>query len=145
MPHHVHSISIQGSFCATILSLIVPRQDLLTRVLQPCSEPSPVHKSPLFSRPRMSSPIAAQEQLPGSSSQGSGRVERWIEDQRGEDQDPNYLSPMPRHSDTIVHSRRLTPVTPRSPARRQDISDFVFVDDEEEVSITRKLPRVIRL
>ena len=78
----------------------------------------------------MSTPTAVQEQPPGSSLQGSGRVERWIEDQR-EDQDPNRLSPMPRHSDTIVHTRRLTPAIPRTPPRRQDISDFVFVDDEE--------------
>jgi hypothetical protein len=87
----------------------------------------------------MSTSAVAQDQLPGPSSQGSGRVERWIEDQRGEDQDPHLLSPMPRHSDTILHSRRLTPVTPRSPARRQDISDFVFVDDDDEVS-TRITP-----
>ena len=134
MPRHVHSISIQGPFCATIPSVAVP-QDRLTRVLRPHSEPSPVHKSPLFSRSRMLTPTAPQDQLPGSSSQGPGRVERWIEDQRGEDQDPHRLSPMPRHSDTIVHSRRLIPVTPRTPPRRHDISDFVFVDDDEQVSM----------
>jgi len=76
----------------------------------------------------------ARGQPPGSSSQGSGRVERWVEDQRGEDQDPNFLSPMARHSDTIVHSRRITPVTPRSPLSQPDSSDFVFVDDDDEVS-----------
>lgn len=140
MPHHVHSISVQGSL-ATIPSATVPRQDRLTRVLQPRSEPSPVYESP-FSLSRMSRSTTAQGQLPRFSLQGSGRVEQWIEDQRGEDQDPNLLSPMPRHSDTIVRSRRIAPVTPRSIVPQQDASDFVFVDDDEEVS-TRKRPIVI--
>jgi len=89
-------------------------------------------------------PITAQEKLSGSTSQGSGRVERWIEDQRGEDQDPNRLSPMPRHSDTILHSRLLTPVIPRSPLARHDSSDFVFVDDDEEVSTSEHIRYLIR-
>jgi hypothetical protein len=87
----------------------------------------------------MPGPITAQDQLPRSSSQSSGRVEQWIEDQRGEDLDPTRLSPMPRHSDTIVHSRR------RSPAPQQDASDFVFVDDDEEVSTREKSPMEIRV
>lgn len=107
----------------------------------PHSEPSPVHPSPLFSLPRIPTSIAAREQLPRPGSQGSGRVEQWIEDQRGGDQDPSRLSPMPRHSDTIAHSRRFTPVAPRTPTPRQDASDFVFVDDDEEVS-ARELPMV---
>ena len=41
---------------------------------------------------------------------------------------------MPRHSDTIIHTRRFAPVVPRTPVPRQDSSDFVFVDDDEEVS-----------
>ena len=82
----------------------------------------------------MSTPVDTQEQLPRSGSQGSVRVERWIEDQRGEDQDPFRLSPMPRHSDAVLNSRRLTPVKPRTPVSQRDASEFVFVDDDDEVS-----------
>lgn len=131
MPHPVHSISIQGSFCATISSVLVPRQDRLTRLLPHRSEPSPIQKSPLFSLSHSSIPIISREQPSRSGSRGPGRVEQWIEDQRGGDLDPNLLSPMPRHSDTIVHTRRVTPVPPRSSGLRQDSSDFVFVDDDQ--------------
>lgn len=98
----------------------------------PVREPSPAHKSSLFSISRLSTPMSTREHLPRPGSQGSGRVERWIEDQRSEDQDPRHLSPLPRHSDTVVHSRRLTPVRPRTPASQQDASEFVFVDDDGE-------------
>lgn len=98
---------------------------------------SPVHKPSLFSISRTSTPVNAQEQLPGS---GSVRVERWIEDQRGEDQDPFRLSPMPRHSDTLVHPRRFTPVRPRTPLSQRDGSEFVFVDEGEEVSAHARFP-----
>lgn len=99
----------------------------------PIRDLSPARKSSLFSISRLSSPMSTQEQLPRSGSHGPGRVERWIEDQRGEDQDPRRLSPMPRHSDTVVHSRRLTPVKPRTPLSQRDASEFVFIDDDDEM------------
>ena len=103
-------------------------------------EPSPAHKPSLFSIPRLSTSMNVKDQVPRPGSQGSGRVERWIDDQRGEDQDPRRLSPMPRHSDTVVHSRRLTPVKPRTPISRE-ASEFVFVDDDDEVSVRHEIAR----
>lgn len=112
-------------------------RDRLTRSLQTRPGLSPASKPSVFSISRMSTPANVQEQLPRSGSPGSVRVERWIEDQRGEDQDPLRFTPMPRHSDTVVHSRRLTPIKPRIPVsqlERDASSEFVFVDDDEEVS-----------
>src|ERR1700753_1067471 len=63
--------------------------------------------SALLSISRMSRPSTTQEPLSGSNAHGSGCVERWIDDQKGEDQGPRRLSPVPHRSDTIVHSRRL--------------------------------------
>ena len=137
-------IPVQGSFLRYHLRTpSSPRRDRLTRCHPPSrSESSPALKPPLFSISRMSRPSTAQEPLSGSTTHGSGRVERWIDDQRGEDQDPRRLSPMPRHSDTIVHSRRLnTPVKPRTPVSHRDGSDFVFVDDDDDdVSECTKSP-----
>ena len=137
-------IPVQGSFLRYhFRTPSSPRRDRLTRCHPPSrSESSPALKPPLFSISRMSRPSTAQEPLSGSTTHGSGRVERWIDDQRGEDQDPRRLSPMPRHSDTIVHSRRLnTPVKPRTPVSHRDGSDFVFVDDDDDdVSECTKSP-----
>ena len=135
MPRHDnHSIPVRGSFCATTPPAAVSRLDRLARNSPRPSGFSPAHKPSLFSLSRASTPVSTREHLPRSGSQGSVRVERWIEDQRGEDQDPFRSSPMPRHSDTVVHSRRLTPVKPRTPVSQRDASEFVFVDDDEEVS-----------
>lgn len=135
MPRHDnHVIPARGSFYPITQPTAVPQQDRLTHSSRTRSGLTPVHKPSLFSISRTSTPVNTQEQLSRSGSQGSVRVERWIEDLRSKDQDPLRLSPMPRHSDTVVHSRRLTPVRPRTPVSQRDASEFVFVDDDEEVS-----------